>query len=751
MRRLMWFSVGFAAACCIGAYLLSGRWLLLPCGFCAVGAAVFFFAGRSRERLRVPSAILLGCCIGLLWFFLYDICYLSTAREYDGRVAEARIEITEYSWETDYGVAADGIVTLEGKSYQVRIYLTQEEPLDPGDAVSGTFRFRVTTDGGEKGATYHQGNGIFLLAYARKDTEVSHGSGGAAKYFAPRLRRGITQLLEKLFPEDTLSFAKALLIGDTNDISYEMDTDLKISGIRHVIAVSGLHVSILFAFLYQLAGRKRVLTAVIGIPVLLLFAAVAGFSPSVTRSVIMQSLMILALLFNREYDPPTALAFAVLSMLVLNPLAATSVSLQLSAGCMVGIFLFSGRIGRFLLDEKRLGPAKGNGIKARLARWLSGSVSVSVSAMAATTPLSAFYFGTVSIIGILTNLLTLWAVPFAFYGIIAACVAGAVFMPLGRALAWVTSWIIRYITGVSGILAAFPLSAIYTSSVYTVFWIIFIYVLLGMYFLVKNKKPWLLLCCGVFGLLLSSALSWAEPRLDPLRVSVLDVGQGQSILLQSRGKNYLVDCGGDNAEAAADTAAQMLLGQGITRLDGLILTHYDKDHAGGTEYLLTRVSADTLYLPDISDDTLTKDALRAEYAQSICWISQKTVLNIDGLVFTFLPGSADNDDNESSMCILFQGENCDILITGDRGSRGERELLEQVQLPELELLVVGHHGSNSSTCFELLARTKPKYAAISVGEGNSYGHPSPEVLQRLELFGCGIFRTDLNGTIIFRG
>ena len=99
--------------------------------------------------------------------------------------------------------------------------------------------------------------------------------------------------------------------------------------------------SILFSLVYTLAGKRRALTAIIGLPVLLLFAAVAGFTPSVVRACIMQALMIFALLLNQEYDPPTALSFAVLTMLACNPLAITSVSLQLSAGCMVGIFLFA--------------------------------------------------------------------------------------------------------------------------------------------------------------------------------------------------------------------------------------------------------------------------------------------------------------------------------------------------------------------------------------------------------------------------
>ena len=114
------------------------------------------------------------------------------------------------------------------------------------------------------------------------------------------------------------------------------------------------------------------------------------------------------------------------------------------------------------------------------------------------------------------------------------------------------------------------------------------------------------------------------------------------------------------------------------------------------------------------------------------------------------PGGNQGKENEISMCILFQAEDCDILITGDRGVGGEQALLESYDLPELELLIAGHHGAGDASGFELLSKTKPKTVAISVGEGNPYGHPTKQVLDRLAQFGCRVLRTDQQGTIIFR-
>ena len=750
MRRLMWFTLGFAVACCVGAYLHVSWLLPAVSGISAGAAAMLWLAGKKRKPCRLLSVILLGCFLGSLWCFAVDQLYIAPVRAYDDTTVTATVEIVDYSEETDYGASVDGKITLNGKGYKARVYTDGSCELKPGDKLEGDFLIRLTAFGGARESTYYQGEGTFLLAYAR-EVSCTAGEETGIRYFPVRLRRQIIDLLNGAFPEDTGGFAVALLLGDDRGIQYETDTALKLSGIRHVIAVSGLHVSILFAFVYKLVGKRRWLTALFGIPVLFLFAAAAGFTPSILRAVVMQVLMILSMLVNKEYDPPTALAFAVLTMLTVNPFAIQSVSLQLSAGCMIGMFLLSGRISGFVLSDKLLGDGKGNSWKAKLKRGLAGSVSVSVSTMAVTAPLSAMYFGTVSIIGILTNILTLWAVSIIFYGVIAVCGMAAIFLPAGKALAWLVSWLIRYVTMTAGILSKVPGAAVYTNSIYILLWMVFAYVLILVFLAGDRKRGGLLALCIAGSLVLSVGLSWLEPRLERYRVTVLDVGQGQSVLVQSRGCYYLVDCGGSVDTRAADAAAQELLSQGKSRLDGLILTHYDEDHAGGAELLLQRIRVDTIYLPDIPDEYGIKERLLAEYPDRICWIEENTVIAEERLSVSLFPGKISANDNESCLCVLFQTENCDILITGDRNSAGERYLLEQTELPELELLVAGHHGAASSTGFELLAATRPKNVAISVAEGNSYGHPHSDVLRRLEIFGCKIYRTDQIGNIVFRG
>jgi len=743
MRWLMWFTIGFTAACAAGIYLHIG---ILPVLLILVAIPLLFI----RSRIAKGSAtVLLGLVVGTIWFWGYDAFYLDAAKQYDGQTVPVTAVVADYSFDTQFGIAADVDVKLDGKQFRVRMYMSGEESLSPGDTVSGALRFRLTTSDSIQGSTYHQGDGIFLLAYAYKDMEIQTATSIPVKYYSAVLRKQITDLIDRSFPRDTVAFARALLLGDSSLLSYEEDTAFKISGIRHIIAVSGLHVSILMSFVYLFAGRRRILSAFIGIPVLFLFAAVAGFTPSVVRACIMQGLMLLALLFDKEYDPPTALSFAVLTMLTINPLTIVSVSFQLSVGCLVGIFLFYQRLYQFLCSK--LYAEKGKTVKVRVLRWLCGTVSMTLSAMIATTPLSACYFGTVSLFGVLTNLLTLWVVSFIFYGIVLVCILGLIWPTAAVFLAGVVSWLVRYVQFVARLLSASTFSAVYTCSIYIVIWLVFTYILLIAFLCMKKKHPFILTGCVLAGLVIALSLSYLEPQFDNFRVTVLDVGQGQSILIQSGGENYLIDCGGDNGEMAADKAASLLLSQGVDCLDGLVLTHYDTDHAGGVEPLLTRIKVDNLYLPDIPDDNFIRSALEENYSQQIAWIREDTVLTGETMKLSLFPGDLTAEDNESCQSVLFQTENCDILITGDLSIKGEKNLMDKVELPKLELLVAGHHGSATSTGFPLLDATTPATVAFSVGKNNYHGHPSDEVLFRLRLYGCRIRRTDLDGDLIFKG
>lgn len=750
MRLLMLFTIGICASMSFCAYLVWNDpvlWLLL--------AAACFFLFLSCLCLRkraasVAAVILLGAAAGNLWYWGYDGLYLGSARTMDQTVDKTQIRVTDYSFSTDYGSAADGRLTIGGKSYRVRLYLNGTGDLEPGDLVEGTFRFRFTSGGAERGATFHRGEGVFLLAYAQGSPEITREGARSLAYLPAWLRNQSLSQIQKLFPENARAFASALLLGMDDELTYEQNTALNLSGIRHVVAVSGQHLVILMAAVLLLTGKNRRIACCLSIPVMLLFSAMAGFSPSILRSLIMQLVLLAAFLIREEYDGLTALAFSVLCMVLVNPLAVTSVSLQLSTASVAGLFLFSARIYQRIRGWWLFSKIQPHSTAGRVLHWIVGTSSVTLASMITTLPLCAIHFGTVSLVGVVTNLATLWIISLIFYGIILAVLVGAVWLPAGAVLGKVLSWPIRYVLGISKALASLPVSCLYLCNLWIIAACLLAYGVLLLWIFSKRLRLWQggLLICAI----LSSglAISWTAPLGDSYRITMLDVGQGQCILLQSGQRTYMVDCGGDHPESVADLAAQTLLSMGIDRLDGLIITHFDEDHAGAAEYLLSRIETDQLILPQDPEHPDAQQLPRLCSGENVV-ATRDLFAAWPGGSITVFAGNGGDYGNEMSLCVLFQSGNCDILITGDRPVDREIDLLRHTGLPELEYLVAGHHGAATSTGESLLRVTRPDTVLISVGKYNRYGHPSPSVLERLRKYGCAVRRTDLEGTILIRG
>lgn len=745
MRRLFWFAVGFAIGCGLCVTVLWQKDLLPMLLYAVVCCALCVFFRLRNDLFRYPMVVFLGLSLSLGWFFLFQKHYLTPIRDLDGKTLHLNITATDYSEKTDYGCRVQGFLRWEGKPYRVMVYHDEKEAVTPGDVMSGEFLLRLTTPGGRKDSSYHQGNGVFLLATAKETMEHSPSERLDLFFYPSRVARTARERITAFFLEDTAAFAKALFLGDTSELSYQQDTALKISGIRHVAAVSGLHVSILFGLVYLLFRSRRWLVFLVSVPVLLFFAGVTGFSPSVRRACLMCLIMAFGAAVREEYDSLTSLSFAVLCMLFWNPFVLLSVSFQLSVASVSGILLFSVPIAQWLKERCREDQRKGLGKKVSF--WFTGSVSVSVGAMIFSTPLSAFYFGTVSLIGVLTNLLTIWLVAFIFYGIALVCTLGGVVPAVCHGIGWLIAWPIRFVLFTAELLSKIPFSAVYTESVFIILWLLLCYVLLA-FFLIFRRRGKGCFVIGLTALVFAVTASVVIPKRDAMRLYVLDVGEGQSILLQTGGENLLIDCGGSDAAKAADKIAQTLLSQGIFELDGLVLTHYDRDHLNALWNLRTRIPIDRFYLPQMPGSDLWLSVLNLpENGVTMIATDFELPLGI-GRLTLFEPGNGKND-NENSMCVLFESEECVILITGDRSRTGELELLERYSLPKADILIAGHHGSKYAASCELLEAVKPQIVVISVGQ-NSYGHPAKETLERLEQYNCTVYRTDLQGSVLLR-
>ena len=322
---------------------------------------------------------------------------------------------------------------------------------------------------------------------------------------------------------------------------------------------------------------------------------------------------------------------------------------------------------------------------------------------------------------------------------------GAAFVPL-------VSLGVRYVLFVSGLLEGLPLHALYFNTALSVLWLFYVYALFAVCAIARRGRYrwWIAGALAVAMLLVTARFNALQFERGSLHVTALDVGQGESVALLSRRHGVLVDCGSSNSYiSAGDVAADYFLSAGIRQLDAVVLTHYHADHANGLALLLARVGVDALYLPDIAEEDGEKSevlALAERYGVEVRYVTAETQAVVGKAALTLYPPVGEGGENELGLTILCSAGEFDTLITGDMDSRTERVLVSSYPLPDIEVLLVGHHGSRYSTSEELLETVTPEVGVVSVGS-NSYGHPTRDALLRLTDAGVTVYRTDLQGNI----
>ncbi len=736
MRRLGWFAAAFAGAAGLYVYLWQDAcavWAVL--GALCAGAATAVLRPRGFRQICV---VCLGLCAGVLWCFLYGKLILPPVQSLAGTEQTVTVRALDQPVETDYGIAVEVRYTLEGRSCRAALYADLPDSLPwAGDTISCVARIEPSASRLLAGdSLYDRSSGIAVRLYAVSPLEVTAGTMS----WSARAQLWLQERIHSLYAGQAAGLLRALLTGDRSELSYGERNDMAVAGVSHAIAVSGMHVTMLLTMVALLLGGRPKATALVGIPLTVFFALLTGASPSALRAAFMQVLLLGAALLRREYDLPTALGAAGLLLLLYNPWTIASVSFQMSFAAILGLYLFSGRVYRRLLGAKKR--------PGRLARTLASTFSATLGATILTAPLGVLYFGTLSLAAPLTNLLVLWAVTAVFTLGLLSCVMG----PLGGVLAWVTAGLAKYILAVCRWIAVFPYAAAYRGSPLLI-WGLCAYGLVLALLLWKKLRPVVPAC--ILGMALCLCLLWSRWQFlrGEMSFTALDVGQGQCLLLESEGFTAMVDCGGDGQDAAGETAARFLHSAGLTRLNALILTHYDLDHVGGVCQLLRRVRVDRLFLPDTADRQEVRDALEAAALAAgteVIAVSRKTNVTFPTGELQLLPPETGKVGNESAICVLATAAEYDILITGDLDTGGEMDLLRTWSLPEVDLLVVGHHGAQDAASLALLGTVRPKMAVISVGEDNTYGHPSPDTLKRLETVDAEVCRTDQLGTITIR-
>ncbi len=754
MRRLCIFAVSFSAAivCCVLLQLTMAA-VFAGVIFAAAGLGAFFLRGRMARRVAIGC---LGLGVGLLWYAGYAALLLRPAMQADGQTRQLAVTAASFAAPTRYGSSVEAQIDLDGRRYDAVIYLRESEPeIRPGDLLRLEAELALTNGDSSEDSVYLRSRGTVLVAKARSAVQISPAGAAPVRLFPVLCAHAMQQKIAELFPADTAGFLTALLTGRRTDLDYQRQTQLSIAGVYHTVAVSGMHVSILLGMILLLCRSRRRLAAALGVPAIVFFVLMTGAPASAVRAGCMQALVLLAPLARRENDMPTSISAALMLLLAVNPWSALDVGLQLSFASITGILLFAGPIYRLIAGHKRLQRAlRGKTPLGWLLQTMLSALACSLGASALSLPLSAAYFGMVSLLAPVSNVLCLWAVTLVFTAGLVICLLGFALGPMMQGAAWLLSWLVRYIYGVCAAVSRVPCAALYLENGYMWALAAMLYAAL-LVFLLRPRAVGRRLAAGSLALAFSAslALAYLDYHLPAFSFTAVDVGQGQCLIYQCGTQTCVIDCGGTE-DVSGELAARFLQAYGEYRIEALVLTHYDADHVNGVVQLLRRMRVDALYLPDAADESAMRAAIERQAHDSGCavvYVREDMTLPLGEASLQIFAPVSDASSNDCGLSVLASHEEYDILVTGDMTQKAEWRLLSMHELPDIELLVAGHHGAKTSTGAALLELTRPETALISVGEGNSFGHPAEETLDRLTQAGAAVYRTDENGTITIRG
>jgi len=748
VRYLAWFAGGFCGAAFLSAYVpAAARWTLAAL---LAAAALTALSQRTRRALWRLAPLALGLLLGLCWCRMERERNVRPLEALDGAVRRVEAEVRTASRRTAYGSSVEVGLTLDGRTFRAILYLDGEVSLHPGDRVRGTARLRRA--GGKPGDVYYGARGCGLLLSLAGEPAIERAERIPPRLWPAAFSEALGERLSRLLPAPLDGFETALLTGAREGLPDRFYDDMALAGTRHVVAVSGMHAGILAGVLLLLLGSRR-LTVFVSLPLLFFFALCAGMTASVVRAVVMLSLAMLAPVFGRENDPPTSLLTALMLILLPNPRAVMDVGLQLSFASAAGILLFSERLRRRMWAS-RPGRALARAPRAfsGAARAVFSSIAASLGALPLTLPLQLCYFGIFSLVSPLSAALLVPPLPLLFTLGAAAALLSFVCFPLGALLAWPLGWLIRAYMALTGALAALPFAAISSGGPYLPLFLLG-FDALAVYLALERRPCRFWAPCGALAVLFCACLFFGALENDRagLSVSVLDVGQGQCVCLQSGGRAALYDCGGDGDPA--ERAAQFLQSAGRRSVDFLVLSHYDGDHAGGVARLLGRVRVGTIYLPAEPDGAGVQAGILAEAEARGCavrFVTEDLTLSFGKAAAELYAPPLPGEGNESCVAARFSSGEFDVLLTGDLGTRAEKKLIYEHGLRDVDALVAGHHGSAGSTGSAALYYLRPRIALISAGEGNDYGHPAARTLARLKESGALVYRTDQCGTITVR-
>lgn len=532
-----------------------------------------------------------------------------------------------------------------------------------------------------------------------------------------RLMKQKQRFIEEV-PQDAGGLVAGILFGDTSRIEEETYEAFRINGTAHVLAVSGLHMGILYAMLNKVlracSGRIRFLA--IG-TVLLAAGTLASWSPSVTRAAGMITIKTVAEICDRRYDTVTAMSAVAMALIVRNPYVIFNAGFQMSFLAALSISFFMPHISKRIPDF----------------------AAVTLAAGAGLTPYQMFCFNSLSFTSLAANIPVVYLVgilmPLAALSFCLSCmgITSPAMMEAVHALANLTEKINAFSAmggrGAIGVTSP-PLWAVALFYMAAFFLASETFEILRLRRLRKKIGATLLIFCAVSSAI--GLMTFCPVAKDD--VVFVDVGQGDCVHIRAEGKNILIDGGGNiNYNVGKNILKPYLLKNGCSKADMALATHLHTDHYKGIE--------------ELAEEGMIDSVRTAATAGSSFEIAENVVIE------TLWPLKiiSNQDENENCSVFMVTYEGYKILITGDLDEEGERELMrlyEGTDKLKADILKIGHHGSGGSTCDDFLKTVDPDVCVIQVGK-NNYGHPHPKVIEKCRENCIMIFRTDIHGAVGF--
>ncbi len=631
---------------------------------------------------------------------------------------------------------------------------------------------------------------IYSVMYYPKIEVLETGKGIKPLSWIYSLRNNLAQSVNEVFPEPQASLAQGIILGLRNNIPQDIRDNFARSGTAHLLAISGLHLAIVAGILLSIGlwlfGRRHYIYIWLALGGVWFYAIITGFNPPVVRGAIMASLFLSAELLGRQRSAITAITLAAAVMVGLSPQVLWDASFQLSFLAMAGlVFIFPTlqSLGRNVIKAK-LGET---GHLVSPANFVADSFSVTLAAVIFIWPVIAHYFGIISFASPVATLLVLPALPIVIIAGALAATMGLFILPLAQAVGWLVWFFLSYMLVVVNGFAALPLSFTEVEAFSThLIWIYYLGLGLSLWILSRRQqtttflaglsnstKPVIAKIASSISklppkwvvppLMVIASLVWIAALSMPdgkLHISFLDVGDGDAILIQTpAGQDILIDGGPSPQGITAALGKQMPFWD--RSIDLVVLTHPHSDHLTGLIEVVKRYQIGEVLYPDLEFQSPTYDEwLRAIQEKDIkstsAQIGQKIDLGEAVFIRVLNPPMPRLDDtgsdinNNAVVLYLSMGE-LNFLFAADIQWEAEFKLMRRGVNLSSTVLKVAHHGADTSTSDKFLATVNPQLAIIQVGINNNFGHPSPEVMGRLNasLKQEYIFRTDEHGTIEF--